>query len=154
MQTSKTRHSAYDRVAMHVNKRTECVRLDQTHQDDEVPEWYARYEAYFECQKPMEYKVVCGCVIRSTPRPQKSSWGDDYIGKGVVQLQSKKQKLNTRSSAEAKLVGADSIATQILWTKHFMEAQGYRVEENILHQDNKITILLQENGGKSAGKWS
>ena len=29
-----------------------------------------------------------------------------------------------------------------------MEAQGYRIEENILHQDNKSTILLQENGRK------
>ena len=50
MQMSKTRHSAYNRAAMQANKRTECVRLEQTHQDDEVPdcEWYASYEAYFE----------------------------------------------------------------------------------------------------------
>ena len=75
-------------------------------------------------------------------------------GKGAVQLLSKKQKLNTRSSTEAELVGADDIATQILWTKHFMEAQGYTIEDNILHQDNKSTILLQENGRKSAGKRS
>ena len=33
-----------------------------------------------------------------------------------------------------------------------MEAQGYMIEDNILHQDNKSTILLQENGRKSAGK--
>ena len=74
--------------------------------------------------------------------------------KGVVQSLSKKQKLNTRSSTEAELVGADDVATQILWMKHFMEAQGYMIEENILHQDNKSTILLQENGRKSAGKRS
>ena len=76
------------------------------------------------------------------------------FGKGVVQLLSKKQKLNTRSSTEAELAGADDVATQILWTKHFMEAQGYTIEDNILHQDNKSTILLQENGRKSAGKRS
>ena len=35
-----------------------------------------------------------------------------------------------------------------------MEAQGYMIEDNILHQDNKSTILLQENGRKSAGKRS
>ena len=35
-----------------------------------------------------------------------------------------------------------------------MEAQGYTIEENILHHDNKSTILLQEIGRKSAGKWS
>ena len=76
------------------------------------------------------------------------------FGKGVVQLLSKKQKLNTRSSTEAELVGADDVATQILWMKHSMEAQGYTIEENILHQDNKSTILLQESGRNSAGKRS
>ena len=76
------------------------------------------------------------------------------FGKGAVQSLWKKQKLNTRSSTEAELVGADEIVTQILWTKHFMEAQGYTIEDNILHQDNKSTILLQENGRKSAGKRS
>ena len=80
--------------------------------------------------------------------------GTMTFGKGAVQSLSKKQKLNTRSSTEAELVGADDVATQILWTKHFMEAQGYTIEDNILHQDNKSTILLQENGRKSAGKRS
>ena len=74
--------------------------------------------------------------------------------KGVVQPLSKKQKLNTRSSTEAEPVGADYVTTQILWTKHFMEAQGYTIKENILHQDNKSTILLQENRRKSTGNWS
>ena len=35
-----------------------------------------------------------------------------------------------------------------------MEAQGYEIQENILYQDNKSTILLEENGRKSAGKRS
>ena len=35
-----------------------------------------------------------------------------------------------------------------------MEAQGYEVTQNILYQDNKSTILLEENGRKSAGKRS
>ena len=78
--------------------------------------------------------------------------GTMTFGKGAVQLLSKKQKLKTRSSTEAELVGADDVTTQILSTKHFMEAQGYTIEDNILHQDNKSTILLQENGRKSAGK--
>ena len=77
--------------------------------------------------------------------------GTMTFGKGVVQSLSKKQKLNTRSSTEAELAGTDDVATQILCTKHFMEAQGYMIEDNILHQDNKSTILLQENGRKSAG---
>ena len=35
-----------------------------------------------------------------------------------------------------------------------MEAQGYALEDNILHQDNKSAILLESNGWKSAGKRS
>ena len=33
-----------------------------------------------------------------------------------------------------------------------MEAQGYEVQQNILYQDNKSTILLIENGKKSSSK--
>jgi hypothetical protein len=41
----------------------------------------------------------------------------------------------------------------ILWTKLFLEAQGYDVEKNIVYQDNKSAILLETNGGKkSSGK--
>jgi hypothetical protein len=65
---------------------------------------------------------------------------------------SRKQKLNTRSSTESELVGADDVSTMILWTKLFMEAQGYPILSNILNQDNKSTILLEENGKKSSSK--
>ena len=36
----------------------------------------------------------------------------------------------------------------------FMEAQGYRIEKNILYQDNQSAILLEVNGRQSAGKRS
>jgi hypothetical protein len=73
-------------------------------------------------------------------------------GRGAVQSISRKQKLNTRSSIEAELVGADDGATMILWTKLFMEAQGYEITHNILYQDNKSAILLETNGKKSSSK--
>ena len=74
------------------------------------------------------------------------------MGRGAIQSLSKKQKLNTKSSCESELVGADDASGAILWTRLFMEAQGYDIEENILYQDNKSTILLIENGKKSSGK--
>ena len=76
------------------------------------------------------------------------------MGTGAFQSISKKQKLNTRSSTEAELVGMDDAATMMLWTVLFLEAQGYAVEKNILYQDNKSAILLEVNGRKSAGKRS
>jgi len=76
------------------------------------------------------------------------------MGEGAVQSNSSKQKLNTRSSTEAELVGCDDAITKILWTRLFIQAQGYEVKENILYQDNKSTILLATNGRNSAGKRS
>ena len=76
------------------------------------------------------------------------------MGEGAMQIVSKKQKLNSRSTTEAELIGVDDAATQILWTRLFMEAQGYPIDKNILYQDNKSSILLETNGRDSAGKRS
>ena len=76
------------------------------------------------------------------------------MGKGAMMSISQKQKLNTKSSTISELVGADDATTIMLWTKLFMEEQGYKIDENILYQDNKSAILLEKNGRKSAGKQS
>jgi hypothetical protein len=62
------------------------------------------------------------------------------LGKGVMQSIVRKQKMNVRSSTEGELVAVDDAATMILWTKLFLEAQGYEVEKNIVYQDNKSAI--------------
>ena len=46
------------------------------------------------------------------------------MGKGTLQSLSRKQKLNTRSSTEAELVGADDIVGQMLWTQLFLHQEG------------------------------
>ena len=50
------------------------------------------------------------------------------------------------------MVGPDDMSTLILWTRLFMQEQGYEIERNILYQDNKSTILLENNGKKSSSK--
>jgi hypothetical protein len=77
--------------------------------------------------------------------------GTMSMGTGAVYSTSKKQKLNTKSSTEAELVGVDDVLPQALWTKYFMEAQGYGVT-TILNQDNQSTIKLSENGKSSSGQ--
>jgi len=74
------------------------------------------------------------------------------LGKGMIQCISQKQKLNTLSSTEAELVGANDVLSHLLWTKNFMEAQGYKAEQTILNQDNTSAILLEKNGRESSGK--
>jgi hypothetical protein len=78
--------------------------------------------------------------------------GSMTYGQGTPMSMSRKQKLNTRSSTEAELVGPDDLSTLILWTRLFMMCQGYDIDKNILFQDNKSTILLEENGKKSSSK--
>ena len=74
------------------------------------------------------------------------------MGRGYPISASTKQKLNTRSSTESELVGVDDLMPSILWTRQFLEAQGYGVRENIVLQDNRSAILLEKNGKASSSK--
>jgi hypothetical protein len=74
------------------------------------------------------------------------------LGTGCPISMSRKQKLNTRSSTEAELVAVDDAINIVLWTKLFLEAQGYNVTNNYLYQDNKSAILLEKNGKRSSSK--
>ena len=53
---------------------------------------------------------------------------------------------------QAELVSISDALGMMMWCKYFMEAPGYAIENNILYQDNKYTILLEKNGRMSAGK--
>eukprot|EP00978_Attheya_sp_CCMP212_P015133 scaffold38933_cov32-Attheya_sp.AAC.1 len=74
------------------------------------------------------------------------------LGKGSIYSTSTRQKLNTKSSTEAELVGVSDAMSQILWTRYFMEAQGYGVDENVVGQDNMSTMLLENNGRASSSR--
>ena len=41
---------------------------------------------------------------------------------------------------------------QVLWTRYFLEAQGYGIDETILYQDDMREILLEKNGNKYSTK--
>jgi hypothetical protein len=47
------------------------------------------------------------------------------FGRGAVMSKSSKQRLNTKSSMEAELVGASDYLPYPIWAKYFLEAQGY-----------------------------
>jgi hypothetical protein len=55
------------------------------------------------------------------------------LGKGALMPTSIRQKINTRSSTETELVGADDMMPQIMWTNYFMNAQGYGLIQTILY---------------------
>ena len=74
------------------------------------------------------------------------------LGKGAFYGASTKQKLNTTSSTEAELVGVNNLMPQVLWTRYFLQAQGYTVSDNVVYQDNQSCILLSKNGRGSSSK--
>jgi Reverse transcriptase (RNA-dependent DNA polymerase) len=74
------------------------------------------------------------------------------LGKGAVYGMSNKQKINTKSSCEAELVGVDDALPMVLWTVQFLKAQGFEVADNVVYQDNQSSILLEKNGTRSSGR--
>ncbi|MBS1768271.1 MAG: hypothetical protein JSS77_01290 [Acidobacteria bacterium] len=74
------------------------------------------------------------------------------LGGGAVISKSSKQKLVTRSSTEAELVGLSDATPTILWVKNFVEAQGHKTGSAIIHQDNKSTIILAEKGKSTTNR--
>ena len=76
------------------------------------------------------------------------------FGLGGFVCKSSKQKLNTKSSTEAELVGASDYLPNTIWMQNFLRAQGYSMEESIFMQDNESAMKLETNGRMSAGQKS
>lgn len=70
--------------------------------------------------------------------------GTVTLGKGSVCSSSIGKKLNTKSLTEAELVGADDMMPMILWTRQFIEGQGYAIKDNIVHQENQTCNVARE----------
>jgi hypothetical protein len=74
------------------------------------------------------------------------------LGKGSVYSTSRKQRINTKSSTEAELMGVlDDSMLLVIWMWNFLTAQGYEIKDNVIFQDNQSTMLLEENGRASSG---
>ncbi len=76
------------------------------------------------------------------------------LGRGALMCKSSKQKLNTKSSTVAELVGASDYLPNTIWARMFLNAQGYKIKETTLAQDNQSAIKLERNGRASCGQKS
>ena len=74
------------------------------------------------------------------------------MGRGSIYSLSTKQKINTRSSTEAELVGVNDAMSLIIWTRNFLEDQGFSIKDNVVFQDNESAMLLERNGRASSSK--
>ena len=80
----------------------------------------------------IDMKSVTGVVIQ--------------IGGATVYVKSAKQKIVTRSSTEAELVGLSDALSQVLWTREMLIHQGVPVGPAVIYQDNQSTICLANKG--------
>ena len=51
-------------------------------------------------------------------------------------------------------MAANYVMPPVLWTQHFLEAQGYEVRESVIHQDSQSAILLEKNCYGSSDRWT
>ena len=82
------------------------------------------------------------CCIRGL---KNHTEGAVSLGRGLITSGSNKQKLNTKSSTEAELVGASDYLLTAIWSKMFIESQGYKVDVNEFYQDNQSPMKFEKN---------
>mmetsp|Transcript_9529 Transcript_9529/g.13501 ORF Transcript_9529/g.13501 Transcript_9529/m.13501 type:complete len:352 (+) Transcript_9529:3702-4757(+) len=71
------------------------------------------------------------------------------MGRGFLHSKSSKQKFNAKSPTESEVVGVSEYLPYFIWMNHFLEAQGYKIKNNILYQDNMSAIKMEKNGHNS-----
>jgi hypothetical protein len=97
-------------------------------------------------------KAAAAEIPANGKRNRSHTDGCGTLGGGAFYAMSSKQKLNTRSSTKAELVGVDDMMGKILWTQLFLKAQGYDVGPAQLDHDNMSAMLLEKNGTWSSTK--
>ena len=53
------------------------------------------------------------------------------MGIGGAYILYSKQKINTKSSTEAKLVGVDDVLTQMIWNRYFLKDQRNEIHDTV-----------------------
>jgi len=74
------------------------------------------------------------------------------LGKGPIYVKSSKQKLMSKSSTEAELIGVSDMLPQVIWTRAFLAQQGYSCGPATVFQDNQSTIVLANKGFSTSEK--
>ena len=74
------------------------------------------------------------------------------MGNGGIINSSRKQKIDTDSSTTAELIAAHDSVKMILWTKLFLEAQGYGITKIFYFKIIKVQYYWNKMGRKAPAK--
>ena len=104
-----------------------------------------RYGAYPVCGVNVCHFMVIGAayVVRSYLKGH-------FVGmmlfiKGAADSKLMNHSINSRRSTELEIIGVDDHIPGVIWMLRFLRGQGFKVNENILYQDNQSAILMEEN---------
>jgi hypothetical protein len=122
-----------DRVLMYLNSFPDLSMTLCAEGDIRL---YAYVDASFAVHNDM--KSHTGCVIS--------------MGRGAVHVSSKRQQLVTKSSTESELVAVSDVLPQILWSRQFLEEQGYVPGKVTLYQDNQSTMAMIAKGRSTSSR--
>jgi hypothetical protein len=76
------------------------------------------------------------------------------LGKGAVISSSNKMKCSSKSSTQTELIALYDKLPDVIWTRYFVECQGYNIDKCTIFQDNMRALLLEKNGQVSSSKQS
>jgi len=68
------------------------------------------------------------------------------LGGTTIYASSSKQGLNSKSSTEAEIIALSDGASQVLWTRLFLGAQGYPLQPSKIFQDNMSVLAMIKKG--------
>jgi hypothetical protein len=139
-----------------------CTRVSKSTKQDQMK--LKRVLEYINATMDLEYTLGADDLAKMKtwvdasyavhPDMKSHTGGVISFGTGGILCKSTKQKLNTKSSTEAELVGASDYLPNTIWVKMFLDKQGFVLTDNVFHQDNESTIKLEKNGRSSAGQRS
>ena len=78
--------------------------------------------------------------------------GATSLGCGAIMCKSTKQKLNRKSSTEAKVVGSSDYLPNTIWVRMFLAEYGYELTENIFYRITRALPGLKRMVEHPAGR--
>ncbi len=100
----------------------------------------------------LQHHLVRRCITSN-------SWGQSWphgfyydIWSGCYDQFLHQAKTSFQELVWSELIGVFDKISDVLWMRQFLEAQGYKINTNIVYQDNMSTLSLAKNGYISSSK--
>ena len=99
---------------------------------------------------PDSLNIYCWIDASFAIHNDKKSHSGYIIGLGkngsLTFVRSSKQKLVTKSSTESELVALNDGISHVMWTRFYLESQGYFQPPTVVFQDNMSTMVMANKG--------